>query len=80
MITFSSPGCQLAVAVRRGRARERCRMIAFAGMALAACTGVLLAALDSPHVRDSPRLRRLSMVLLAASAATLTAAGADAVW
>ncbi|GLY93239.1 hypothetical protein [Actinoplanes sp. NBRC 103695] len=55
-------------------------MIAFAGMALAACTGVLLAALDSPHVRDSPRLRRLSMVLLAASAATLTAAGADAVW
>lgn len=55
-------------------------MLAFAGMALAACTGVLLAALDSPHLRDHVRLRRLSTVLLAAAAATLTAAGADAVF
>jgi hypothetical protein len=55
-------------------------VIAFVGMGLAACTGVLLAAMESPHVGSSARLHKLSLVLLVASGATLTAAGADAIW
>ena len=50
-------------------------MIALLGGVVAACAGVLLAALDSPHVRDERRLERLCVVLLAvAAAATVTGA------
>jgi hypothetical protein len=55
-------------------------VIAIVGMALAAGAGVLLAAMESPHVGSSTRLHRLSLALLIASGATLTAAGADAIW
>ncbi|MFG1609653.1 hypothetical protein [Actinoplanes sp. NPDC049265] len=55
-------------------------MIAFVGMGLAACTGVLLAAMESPHVRSGTRLHKLSLVVLIVSGATLAAAGADAIW
>ncbi|WP_328475927.1 hypothetical protein OHA21_20600 [Actinoplanes sp. NBC_00393] len=43
--------------------------------ALAAWAGVVLAALDSPHVRDKTRIERSSIALLAVTAIT-TAAGA----
>ncbi len=50
-------------------------MIALVGGVVAACAGVLLAALDSPHVRDARRLERLCVVQLAvAAAATVTRA------
>jgi hypothetical protein len=46
---------------------------------LAACTGVLLAAIESPHVRDRARLTRCSIVLLTVTAAAVATGAALAV-
>ena len=51
---------------------------AVTAVALAACAGVLLAALDSPHGYDGARLRRFSIALLATSAAAVAAGAAFA--
>jgi hypothetical protein len=53
-------------------------MVVMVGV-LAACAGVLLAALESPHVRDTARLDRLSIVLLAGTAAAVAAGVAFAI-
>ncbi len=53
-------------------------MTALAVGALAACAGVLLAALESPHGHDGARLRRCSIVLLATTAAAVAAGAAFA--
>ena len=47
--------------------------MAFVVGVLAVCAGVLLAAAESPHVRDRARLDRLSVLLLSASAAAVAA-------
>ncbi len=43
--------------------------MAFVAGLIAASVGVLLAALDSPHVHDRARLKRWSIALLTATAA-----------
>jgi hypothetical protein len=48
-------------------------MIAFIAIALAACYGVLLAALERPHHRDDPRLEKYSVGFLTAGALTVAA-------
>jgi hypothetical protein len=53
-------------------------MVLVAGV-LAAWAGVLLAALDSPHVHDRARLRRVSIALLTVTAGTVAAGAAFAV-
>jgi hypothetical protein len=51
-------------------------MIALPVFALAAVLGVVLAALESPHVPDRARVERLSGILVAAGAATVAISGA----
>ncbi len=47
--------------------------------ALAACTGVLLAAMESPRLHDRARLQRFSVALLAATAAAIAISAAIAI-
>ena len=53
-------------------------MIAFAAAGLAICWGALLAAFDDPDARDKARIKRLSAVMLAVSAAVVAMGVADA--
>ena len=46
---------------------------------LAACVGVLLAALDSPSLHDQPRLQRFGIALLSVTAAAVAVGAAVAV-
>lgn len=48
-------------------------MMFFVLSVLAACAGVVLAALDSPHVRDKARLERFSTVLVIVTAVSVAA-------
>ena len=50
-------------------------MIALPIFVLAAAVGVVLAALESPHVPDKKWIERLSSLLVAAGAATMTVGG-----
>ena len=71
-------GGTLPVGVEHARGRKHERMVVVEGV-LAACAGVLLAAMESPHVRDKTRLDRLSIVLLAGTAAAIAAGLAFAI-
>lgn len=53
--------------------------MAFVAGVLAASAGVLLAALDNPHVRDRVRLKRWSVALITATAAVVTVGAVSAV-
>lgn len=53
--------------------------MAFVVGALAACTGVLLAALETPRWHGQPRLQRFSVALLTATAAAVAVGAAVAV-